>query len=252
MEPAALGVVVASCSAVGALFAHSFHGVRPAGRLAVGLAERNNDEVSLDPPNPPPATGPGAPVPQVVVRLLGPVAVEVDGQPISSPSVVELVAYLVTHRQGVSDERLRTALWPERVVSGATFNNLVSLARGQLGRAEDGSLNLPHAEGRRYRVEASVVSDWEQLTAATKAVASSPSTAAVAELEGRVLGVAGIPFEAVRGFEWAHEEGLAPAASLDVSRAVNLVVAVLREGGFSDRAERASLAAMRACSTTPG
>ncbi|HUP68592.1 MAG TPA: hypothetical protein VM142_02135 [Acidimicrobiales bacterium] len=184
---------------------------------------------------------------QVVVRLLGPVAVEVGGQEITSPSVVELVAYLVTHRQGVSDERLKTALWPERVVSGATFNNLVSLARGQLGRAADGSLNLPHAEGRRYRVGAGVVSDWEQLSAAATAMATRQSATAVDQLEQVILGVGGIPFEAPRGFEWAHEEGLPGAASSDVARAAVSLGDLLGEGAEQERAEKVALTALRAC-----
>lgn len=61
---------------------------------------------------------------------------------------------------------LSGALWPERAPRGATFNNLVSLARRQLGSAADGTLHLPHAEGRRYRVGPGVVSDWELLVQA--------------------------------------------------------------------------------------
>ncbi|HUP70810.1 MAG TPA: hypothetical protein VM142_13495 [Acidimicrobiales bacterium] len=246
MEAMDLGLTLASCAGAGVLFARCLE------RTVPGPAPWPCDEAefSLTPVAPTHQAQEDSPEEagaQVVVRLLGPVAVEVGGQEITSPSVVELVAYLVTHRQGVSDERLKTALWPERVVSGATFNNLVSLARGQLGRAADGSLNLPHAEGRRYRLGAGVVSDWELLTAATSAVAGSVPGALVDELEQVVLGVGGIPFESPRGFEWAHEEGLPGAASAEIGRAAVLLVKVLLEQGAEAQAEKVALAGLRAC-----
>ncbi|HVE45307.1 MAG TPA: hypothetical protein VNA57_00975 [Acidimicrobiales bacterium] len=242
-----VALVIPSCAGAGAFFAYCLaHFPRTAPVPLVpgrGVGETWAREApppavdqETDPPNPP-----------VVVRLLGPVTVEANGEAISSPSVVELVAYLVTHRDGVTDERLKTALWPDRVVTGATFNNLVSLARRQLGRAGDGSLNLPHAEGRRYRVGGEVVSDWEQLSAAAKAVAVSPSSTTIAELEEVVVAVGGIPFEAPRGFEWAHEEGLPGAASAEIGRAAVLLVEVLSEQGAKERAEKVALAGLRAC-----
>lgn len=246
MEVMDLGLTLASCAGAGLLFTRCLERTPP------GPAPSRCDdaEFSLTPvaptdqaeEDPPAETGA-----RVVVRLLGPVTVEVGGQEITSPSVVELVAYLVTHRQGVSDERLKTALWPERVVSGATFNNLVSLARRHLGRDEDGSLNLPHAEGRRYKVGAGVVSDWEQLRAAAASVAMSASPSAVDELERSVLSVGGIPFEAPRGFEWVHEEGLAAAAAMDIGDAADLLLKVLADKGEADRKVGVALAGLRAC-----
>lgn len=239
--------VIPTCAGAGALFAHFLGDLAPTAPMST-LPGTGIDEAWAAPTA---ATAivqetddPSRPI---VVRLLGPVAVEANGEAIGSPSVVELVAYLVTHRHGVSDERLKTALWPDRVVTGATFNNLVSMARRQLGRAADGSLNLPHAEGRRYRPGPGVVSDWEQLSAAATAMACSPSPTSLDELEELVLGVGGIPFEAQRGFEWAHEEGLSAAASADVGRAATMLVEILSEGGDRERVERAALAGLRAC-----
>lgn len=242
-----LTAVIPSCAGAGALFAYCL--ARLPRTASVALApEREVGETWVGESSPRVADQePDHPNPPIAVRLFGSVAVEANGEAIPGPSVVELVAYLVTHRDGVSDERLKTALWPDRVVSGATFNNLVSLARRQLGRAGDGSPNLPFAEGRRYRVGGDVVSDWEQLSAAAKAVDVSPSSSTIDELEKVVLAVGGIPFEFPRGFEWAHEEGLSSAASSEIGRAAVLLVEVLLAQGAEERAEKVALAGLRAC-----
>lgn len=92
-----------------------------------------------------------------------------------------------------------------------------------------------------------MVSDWEQLAAAVKAAAVSPSSATFGELEKVLLAVGGIPFEAPRGFEWAHEEGLSSAASSEIGRAAVLLVEVLLSQGAEERAETVALAGLRAC-----
>jgi DNA-binding SARP family transcriptional activator len=52
---------------------------------------------------------------------------------------VELIAYLALHGKAVSDDRLKTALWPEREPTGRTFNTTVTSARpvrSQCGRRQ--------------------------------------------------------------------------------------------------------------------
>ena len=74
--------------------------------------------------------------PAVVVRLLGTVdALDADGSSVSfeKSKALELLAWMVTHRQHSTRQGARAALW-ELEVRDATFANVVSDARRALAR----------------------------------------------------------------------------------------------------------------------
>jgi len=97
----------------------------------------------------------------VLVRLLGPVEIDGDKDPIDRRRAVELVVYLATHPNGIDDERLKTALWPDDQAPQSSFNTIVTRARSRLGTDPDGAPHLPHlvATGGLYRLGPRVTTD---------------------------------------------------------------------------------------------
>ncbi len=182
------------------------------------------------------------------VRVLGPVSVDGAAEPITGKAL-ELVAYLACHPAGVGDDRLQTALWPERMPARGTFNNLMSLARRQLGTDAQGGPYLPHAIERRYRLAALVGCDLHRFEALADQ-AGKLSRGEARELLVRALGiVAGRPFDEVLGYEWAHRDGLVAAAERRVvSTAHRLAEDALADGEL----ELAEWAACQGLRAAPG
>ncbi|MEX0706106.1 MAG: hypothetical protein WD041_05755, partial [Nitriliruptoraceae bacterium] len=85
------------------------------------------------------------------VRLLGPVEVIRDGEPVQGlpPRALEMLVYLVTHPGGVPKERLDNVLWAGRRAGGATqrVTSALTKLRGVLGDGPDGSLLVPRRLG---------------------------------------------------------------------------------------------------------
>lgn len=159
--------------------------------------------------------GPPASRVSLLVRVLGPVTVERDGEPlVLTPRMVELVAYLATHAHGVAEDQLRCALWPERSPSPASLRNLLWQARQRLGDIE-GEPALATIDGHgRYRLHARVACDLTLLDDATD---DPQRAAAVLTL------VRGRPFAARRRFEWAYADGLVAFAERRVTAAAERV-----------------------------
>ena len=84
----------------------------------------------------------------MLVRLLGPVEIEGAKDPVDRRKAVEMVVYLATHPDGLDDERLKTALWPDEQAPQSSFNTTVTRARSRLGSDPDGNPHLPHAAGQ--------------------------------------------------------------------------------------------------------
>ncbi len=145
------------------------------------------------------------------VRVLGSVSVEGAAEPVTGKAL-ELVAYLACHPAGVGDDRLQTALWPERVPARGTFNNLMSLARRQLGTDAQGEPYLPHATERRYRLAALVGCDLHRFEALADEAGKLSGGEARKLLVSALGMVVGRPFDEVLGYEWAHRDGLVAAA----------------------------------------
>ena len=106
-------------------------------------------------------------VPRILVRLMGPVLVEsADGsEPVFEKSrSVELLAWLVTHRDRPTRAAARTAMW-ESDVRNATFNNIVSDLRTGLQRVYVGAgvTALEKSFDEQLRFDSGIVSDADLL-----------------------------------------------------------------------------------------
>lgn len=211
-------------------------------------SDDHDDEPLADappPPPPPPLTPPPTEAPVrvevaaepteesgqegVEVRMLGPI--EISGmRSMLGGKGVELIAYLACHRAGVSDDRIRTVLWPERAVTRQTWLNRVSASRHALGRDPDGELLLPHFEDGIGKLAASVRTDVELLDAALRRARDSGDAEGLRVALGRVRGR---PFEERAGYEWAFAEfHVAHAERLACEAAEHLVEVALADGDW--------------------
>ncbi|MEX1171832.1 MAG: bacterial transcriptional activator domain-containing protein [Chloroflexota bacterium] len=152
----------------------------------------------------------------VRVLLLGPVAIVGCCEPVIAKSA-ELVAFLACHPDGVSDERVQTALSPERVVAPKTWRNRMSKVRRALGTSASGEPRVSHLDNGIRRLSPDVVVDVHQLSAALEQARREEPPMAVATLEAGLRLVRGRPFDESEGYEWAF-------ADLHVAHAEQLVV----------------------------
>ena len=180
-------------------------------------------------------------LPEVVVRVLGPVEVVGAARPFRRAWCLDLVAYLALHPAGARADAWVTALWPDRVPPDATRFSTISDARRALGRASDGSDHLPRSVGR-LTFATTVTTDWAQfrsLAAARGPGAPAAWRAALELVRGPLLG-------GLRSTDWAVLEGL--AAEMEgaiVQLALDLAEHDLarRDGRGAERALRRGLLA---------
>ena len=151
------------------------------------------------------------------VRILGPVEVTGAAQSFSRQRHLEITVYLAMHPDGVSDERLKTALWPDRAPSTATFNSTISTTRSRLGHDATGQPNFSHyaTANRRYQLGERTTSDYARFTARVGHARQAETEDAIADLRGALDLVRGQPFAEVHGFEWAWSEGF--VANLEIA-----------------------------------
>ena len=160
----------------------------------------------------------------VLVRLLGPVEIEGAKAPVDRRKAVEMVVYLATHSDGLDDERLKTALWPDDQAPQSSFNTTVTRARSRLGTDPDGHPHLPHlvAAGGLYKVGPRVTTDFAILQRRLVAARQSTPDVAARTLRDALELVRGAPFTGVRqGYEWAYAEGLVARIELVVADAAH-------------------------------
>jgi len=142
---------------------------------------------------------------RVEVRVLGPV--EVHGAP--GPrrgKCLELVAYLACHPDGVGDDQIRAAVWPDRAPTAATWSNRVSVARKALGVDASGEPHLRRFRRHVGRLGPGVGTDVAALEDALDRAATASPEAAAAALTAALTGVRGRPFD-LAGYAWAEREG---------------------------------------------
>jgi len=168
----------------------------------------------------------------VEVRVLGSVEIAGTSSPLGAKGT-ELVAYLACHRDGVSDDRIKTAVWPTRPVTHQTWLNRVSACRQALGTDPDGAPVLPPFEDGIGCLSVSVVTDVEQLVAALRSTEHADDVAALPALRAALARVRGRPFEERRGYEWAFAEFHVAHAERIVSEVAHQLVAIaLRVGDW--------------------
>lgn len=142
-------------------------------------------------------------LPEVVVRVLGPVEVVGAARPFRRAWCLDLVAYLALHPGGARADAWVTALWPDRMPPDATRFSTISDARRALGRALDGADHLPRSVGR-LELATTVTTDWAQFRSLATARGMDAPAAWAAALElvrGPLLG-------GLRSSDWAVLEGL--------------------------------------------
>jgi DNA-binding SARP family transcriptional activator len=138
----------------------------------------------------------------------------------------------------VSDERLKTALWPDQAPKTATFNTAISTTRSGLGRDSSGEPHFSHfaAANRRYRLGARATSDYARFAARVEHARSASADAAVADLRSALELVRGQPFAEIHGFEWAWSEGFVATIETAVAKAAHDLAQRYLERGDPDGA----------------
>jgi hypothetical protein len=150
--------------------------------------------------------------PPALVRLLGDVRVETsDGTEITFERTksVELLAWLVTHRERPTRSRARAALW-ETDVRAATFSNVVSDARRTLARVaplEGEQEWIARTLTEELATDPSLRSDADLLREARDRARGLAPVEAVAVLRPALTLVEGLPFTGC-AYSWPDPEGI--------------------------------------------
>jgi hypothetical protein len=179
----------------------------------------------------------------VLVRLLGPVEIEGAKQHIDRRKAVELVVYLATHPKGVSDERLKTALWLDEPAPQSSFNTTVTRARSRLGADANGAPHIPHlvATGGVYRVGSRVTTDFALVVQHLTAARAQPPDLAMRTLRTALELIRSLPFAGGRtGYEWAFAEGLVARMETVVAEAAHHLAQLALEARDPDLAQWAA------------
>lgn len=197
---------------------------------------------------------PAQPAPPAVeanpeVNVLGPVDHSGWSEAPTRRVLLELAAYLATHRlRPVPAERLRTALWPyepgQADVALARVHENVSRLRRCLGPD-----HLPEAAGG-YQLAESVGSDWSRFCALAEATRAVPDEEALGFLSEALGLVRGQPFAdvAAKTYGWAWEELLVPHMEVAITDAAHkLAILYLRDA----QADRAAWAARQGLLAVP-
>jgi DNA-binding SARP family transcriptional activator len=184
------------------------------------------------------------------VRVLGPVEVTGAAQPFARHRHLEITVYLAMHPDGVSDERLKTALWPDQAPKTATFNTAISTTRSHLGRDATGDPHFSHfaAANHRYRLGARATSDYARFSARVEHAQHASAEEAITDLRSALDLVRGQPFAEVHGFEWAWSEGFVASIETAVANAAHDLAQRYLELGNPDGA---IWAAMRGLTAAP-
>jgi DNA-binding SARP family transcriptional activator len=188
-------------------------------------------------------------VPEVEVRVFGPIEIVGGEKPLARAKSIELVAYLSLHRESIVDaDRLREALWPGRP-PGTTLYTTASVARNHLGRASDGELHLPLLPNgdRIYRLGKSVGTDYERFAGGVRRAKTQAPADAMRSLRHALELVRGRPFEvAGRGFDWAYVEGFVVSLENEIAAAAHQLASLCLEAGDPDGARWATRRGLRA------
>jgi hypothetical protein len=174
----------------------------PTGRPAT--AERPSDSTEEEPGTALPPAGVG----RVLVRVLGPVAIEGAERPFSRAWTQDLVVYLALHPAGASTDQWSTALWPDRVMAPASLHSTASAARRALGTDTAGRDHLPRAHGR-LQLAPTVETDWQAFEALAGTDDPERWRQALELVRGR-------PLDGLRAIDWAILEGLLPSIEATV------------------------------------
>ena len=139
---------------------------------------------------------------EVEIRVLGSVDIVGNVAAVDRRRCIELATYLALHPNGVSDDRLKTVLWPDSTPTTATFNTTVSATRSRLGRGSNGDLHFPHFVASGNVISTRLPRHHGSRGASSHRVAYPRQCApamAIETLRSALDLVRGRPFEGVRG-----------------------------------------------------
>ncbi|HET7486529.1 MAG TPA: hypothetical protein VFJ85_01275 [Acidimicrobiales bacterium] len=205
---------------------------------------------------PPAVVGPTLSRPEVLVRVLGPVGVELAGQPVAFARMkaVEALAYLVTHRGlAIDGDRLGEALWPKsegrptgnlNTTLWEVRDRLGAMARQALEGNEPARKNVDYGARflaplrgarRLYEPGEPVGLDYDLVVEANR-LAVAGDAAAMAALRDALELVRGRPFETSasgkdEGFLWALVDGLLYEMAAGVVDAAHRLVELCLQAG---------------------
>jgi DNA-binding SARP family transcriptional activator len=195
------------------------------------------------------------PAPNVLVRLLGPLEIDDDGElvPLERGKAREALSYLASHpRAAVDGDRLCEALWPgqDPRKKVGTFNTTMWFVRNALGVTADGSARLPKLRGtqRLYRLDDKLVDvDYDVLVGALRRARGATPEVALPLLRDALELVRGRPLEHVgKGYEWAFAEGLVYEMEATVADAAHRLAELCLDAGDAEGAHWAVRQGLRA------
>jgi len=176
----------------------------------------------------------------VVVRVLGPPAVEGDSGLLSRPKAREAVVYLATHRRRpVAVDRLSEALWPALLPQPASLAVTLAALRWLLEPEEERDMGMQLAD--------TVVVDYEQLEYAVHRAGRADPDEARRLLWDALKLVRGRPLDGDgRGYEWAFADGLVYEMEATVADAAHRLAELCLDAGDAEGAHWAVRQGLRA------
>ena len=182
---------------------------------------------------------------RILTRTLGPVDIETfSGTEVrfQRSKSVELLCWLLLHRDRPTVAAARTALW-EVDVEDATFHNVLSeLRRGLRNAGLAGTVE--RSSKHRLVVSEQIVLDAEILRTALARLEQRPSERELSDARDVLRLVRGLPFEASQ-FAWADAEGITTSFVWLVNSAVDRITEIALEMGDKLIARDALAAGLR-------
>jgi len=193
---------------------------------------------------------PAAADPALQVRILGPVEVHRDGEPLTglAPLTLQILVYLASHRDGVTPERLDDVIWNGQLPSpnSQRLRSALTKLRNALGPALDGEPFLPRRQHRTdlIRLAGPVTTDLDQAIEHLEHARATTGTERLTHLDRALDHVRGEPF-AGWPLSWASE--IAERAIAQLQDAAAAAAAGHRRREEYEAAEHAIRTGLKLC-----
>ncbi|MXW42943.1 MAG: LysM peptidoglycan-binding domain-containing protein [Acidimicrobiia bacterium] len=182
------------------------------------------------------------------VRMLGPVEVSGTQETITSNRVLDIIAYLAAHPEGVDQGQLMTNLWPaDNPPSRSTLSNSLSRARQALGINSQGHPYLPRMDTNGvYRLHPEVRTDLQLFRELQITSHKHPGNEGRQILAKALELVRGTPFTGGNGkrYRWA-EFGLRSEIELAIDNTAHELAHRCIQAGNPDSARAAVMISLR-------
>ncbi|WP_052665146.1 LysM peptidoglycan-binding domain-containing protein [Nitriliruptor alkaliphilus] len=178
----------------------------------------------------------------VEVLLLGQVEIVRDGEMLEglTPRTMELIAYLATHRHGITREQLEDAVWAGKAARPGSqrVKAAMAKARDALGEGPDGQLLVPRRQSATARPQLSdhVGTDLDRAFARLAAARQLPEAVRYREMTAALELVRGEPFAGLP-VSWATD--VVQRAITELQEAAFEAASYYRQNGEWDAAKTA-------------